>query len=97
MAETRTTDEFEALLSASKRASRALGVAPAQQRHAAIEAIAEAIDAAAPAILAANAEDLERGRESGLATGLLDRLLLDEARIAGLSVAAAACWIVSRN
>ena len=90
MAETRTTDEFEALLSASKRASRALGVAPAQQRHAAIEAIAEAIDAAAPAILAANAEDLERGRESGLATGLLDRLLLDEARIAGLSAAARA-------
>ena len=70
-------DELDALLTESKRASRSLGVAPAEQRHAAIEAIADAIEEAADAILAANADDLERGRASGLDAGLLDRLLLD--------------------
>ncbi|GEK81537.1 glutamate-5-semialdehyde dehydrogenase [Agrococcus baldri] len=90
MAETRATDDLEALLTESKRASRTLGVAPAQQRHTAILAIAEAIEQAAGAILAANADDLERGRANGLAQGMLDRLLLDRARIAGLADAARA-------
>jgi len=81
-------DELDALLTESKRASRSLGVAPAEQRHAAIEAIADAIEEAADAILAANADDLERGRASGLDAGLLDRLLLDASRIAGLAAAA---------
>ncbi|MCR8671162.1 glutamate-5-semialdehyde dehydrogenase [Agrococcus sp. HG114] len=83
-------DELETLLTESKRASRALGVAPAEQRHAAIAAIADAIEVAAERIRAANAEDLERGRANGLADGLLDRLLLDESRIAGLAAAARA-------
>ena len=33
-------DDFDALLTASQRAARALGVAEAEQRHAAIEGIA---------------------------------------------------------
>lgn len=83
-------DDFDALLTASQRAARALGVAEAEQRHAAIEGIAIAIEDAADAILAANADDLARGREAGLASGLLDRLLLDGSRIAGLASAARA-------
>src|SRR5690606_38833416 len=38
-------------------------------------------------VLAANATDLENGRTAGVATGLLDRLRLDETRIAGLASA----------
>lgn len=83
-------DDFDALLTASQRAARALGIAGAEQRHAAIDAIAAAIEDASGDILAANAEDLERGRADGLAEGLLDRLLLDEGRIAGLAAAARA-------
>ncbi|MGC5075628.1 glutamate-5-semialdehyde dehydrogenase [Agrococcus sp. DT81.2] len=83
-------DDFDALLTASQRAARALGVADAEQRHAAIAGIATAIEGATDEILAANAEDLERGRHAGLAAGLLDRLLLDEGRIAGLAAAARA-------
>lgn len=83
-------DDFDALLTASQRAARALGIAGAEQRHAAIDAIAAAIEDASGDILAANAEDLERGRADGLAEGLLDRLLLDEGRIAGLARAARA-------
>jgi glutamate-5-semialdehyde dehydrogenase len=81
-------EDFEQLLTASQRAARALGVAPAERRHAAIQAIAEAIESSADAILAANADDIERGRAAGLAEGLLDRLLLDNARIASLAAAA---------
>ncbi|MDR7234848.1 glutamate-5-semialdehyde dehydrogenase [Agrococcus sp. BE272] len=81
-------DDLDRLLTDAKRASRELGVAPAERRHAAITAIADAIERAGDAILVANAEDLERGRAGGLASGLLDRLLLDEARIAALAAAA---------
>ena len=81
-------DDFEQLLTESKRASRQLGIAPAEQRHAAIDAIAAAIERSAEAIIAANDADLRRGRDSGLAEGLLDRLLLDESRIAALAQAA---------
>lgn len=81
-------DDLDRLLTDAKRASRELGVAPAERRHAAITAIADAIERAGAAILAANAEDLERGRAAGLASGLLDRLLLDEGRIAALAAAA---------
>lgn len=82
------TDDFDALLLASQRASRTLGVAAASQRHDAIRAIADAIERSADDILAANAADLARGRDSGLAEGLLDRLLLDHSRIAALAAAA---------
>lgn len=81
-------DDLDALLHDAQRAARALATVPAPRRHAAVEAIAAGIEGAADAILAANAEDLERGRANGLATGLLDRLLLDPARIAGLAAAA---------
>lgn len=37
------------------------------------------------AILAANEKDMVRGREQGMPSGLLDRLMLNEARIAGMA------------
>lgn len=82
------TADFDALLTDAKRASRALGVAPSGQRRAAIEAIAVAIEGAVDEIVAANAADLERGRADGLPQGMLDRLMLDPERIAGLAGAA---------
>ena len=36
-------------------------------------------------ILAANAEDMQRAREKGLPPAMLDRLLLDEARVQGMA------------
>lgn len=81
-------DDFEQLLTDARAAARRIAVAGTEPRRAAVRAIAEAIEAAEAEILAANAEDLERGRGSGLAEGLLDRLLLDASRIAGLAAAA---------
>ncbi|TLF45491.1 glutamate-5-semialdehyde dehydrogenase [Halomonas urmiana] len=50
-------------------------------KNAALLAMAEALEQARGEVLAANARDLARGRESGLDAALLDRLALDEARL----------------
>ena len=66
----------------ARRASRVLATLDAETRNAALHAIADALIVRAPEILAANALDLEAGREAGLAPHLLDRLALDEVRVA---------------
>ncbi|MDN6300063.1 MAG: glutamate-5-semialdehyde dehydrogenase, partial [Micrococcaceae bacterium] len=50
----------------------------------ALRAIATALDERRASVIAANAEDLERGRAAGTSEGLLDRLKLDDARVDGL-------------
>ena len=69
----------------AKRASAALAAASAEKRSAAIVACADALLAACEDILAANARDLARAREAGMSAPLQDRLMLDEARIAGIA------------
>ena len=80
-----TADE---VLEVAKRArAAAIGLAKLNraQKDAALRAMAEALVAATPQVLAANAEDLARGRESGMAEGMLDRLALDEKRVAAMA------------
>jgi glutamate-5-semialdehyde dehydrogenase len=85
---------------AARQAARIVAKAPEAARSAAIASIADAIDHARPEILAANARDVANGREAGLAPAMIDRLHLDEARLAGLSRAvrevAAAPGLVGR-
>ena len=69
---------------AAKNAARVLSVAGTARKNAALEAIAAAIVARQGEILAANAADLEAGKAAGLRPALLDRLALDEGRIAGI-------------
>lgn len=80
-------DPFIDRLERARGAARGLAQATAAQKNAALAAIADAIEASVPQVVAANAVDLERGRETGLAAGLLDRLLLDEQRLHGLAAA----------
>jgi glutamate-5-semialdehyde dehydrogenase len=47
--------------------------------------MADALVDATDRVLAANAEDLARGRDSGMAEGMLDRLALDEARVSAMA------------
>lgn len=82
-----TTDAFLDRLSRARSAARRLATATAGQKNAALAAIADAIEESVPQIVEANALDLQRGRETGLAEGLLDRLMLDEARLRGLAAA----------
>ena len=54
-------------------------------KNAALLAMADAIDAAAETLKAENAKDLDAGRKNGLDAAMLDRLTLDDARIAGMA------------
>ncbi|MFC3745915.1 glutamate-5-semialdehyde dehydrogenase [Paenibacillus sp. GCM10012306] len=55
------------------------------QKNEALLVMATALQHEAAAIIAANAEDLERGRQNGTPESMLDRLALDEDRIAGIA------------
>ncbi|MEN2740827.1 glutamate-5-semialdehyde dehydrogenase [Microbacterium sp. X-17] len=70
---------------AAKEAARTVGLLSDERKRDALLAIADAIEAAEDAIVRANAEDLERGRATGLSEGLQDRLRLDPARVAALA------------
>ncbi|PFG40920.1 glutamate-5-semialdehyde dehydrogenase [Georgenia soli] len=70
---------------AAKQASRALATATRATKDAALHAMADALVAEAARIIDANGADLARGRENGMKESLLDRLALDEGRIAGIA------------
>jgi len=70
------------------RARKTLGflsMATAEDKNRALEYIAEALVDNADRIISANKLDLENGKKNGLSEGLLDRLMLDESRIQGIS------------
>lgn len=71
--------------SRAKAASRKLATASTATKNLALLAIADALEAEEVIILAANAQDMERGRASGLPEGLLDRLLLNSERLKAIS------------
>ena len=70
---------------AARRASRELALVGSAVKNAALERIAEALIEHTPEILEANQRDLRDGRESGLSPALLDRLALDELRVAAIA------------
>lgn len=68
----------------AREASRALTSA-GPKKDAALLAAADGLEREAPALLAANREDLETARAAGMSEALLDRLALSEARIRGMA------------
>lgn len=69
----------------AKRASRRLATANAANKNRALVAMADALGRRAAEILVENAEDVAEGRKNGLSPALIDRLLLDEQRLAGIA------------
>ena len=69
---------------AAREASRVLAVSTRESKDRALLAVGDAIVARQDEILAANEEDLERGRLGGTSDSLLDRLRLTPERIDGL-------------
>src|SRR5690554_1162827 len=65
----------------ARAASRVLASAPTAQKNQALLATAQALEAASGQLLAANAKDMQAGRDSGLDDAMLDRLELTPARI----------------
>ncbi|MGC5626657.1 glutamate-5-semialdehyde dehydrogenase [Georgenia sp. Z1344] len=78
-------EAVHAICAEAKEAGRALATATRATKDAALAAMADALVAGSTRIVAANAEDLERGRTTGMSPGLLDRLALDDARIAAIA------------
>jgi glutamate-5-semialdehyde dehydrogenase len=75
------------ICAAAKRAARTLAQLDTAVKDAALQAIAEALVARADEVLAANALDMQAGHEADLGDALLDRLRLDETRLAGIAAA----------
>jgi len=74
-------------LERAKEASRATAALTSDDKARALEAIAVALESNAARIIEANGEDIVRGRESGIGESLIDRLRLDEKRVAALASA----------
>ena len=68
----------------AKAAAAELAIAGAERKHAALIGAAEAVWARRDEIIAANLKDLDYGRDKGLSEAMMDRLMLDEARIGAM-------------
>ena len=77
--------EMNALGQAARASARTLREASNETKNKALHAAAAAIRAQASDILAANAMDVAAGKASGLTPALLDRLMLDAARIEAMA------------
>ncbi len=79
------TQSVTDLCRAAKAAARELAALDSAAKDRALLAVADALEARTPEILEANARDLDAGRESGLSDALMDRLALDERRVAAMA------------
>ena len=69
----------------ARAAAAELAYADPAAKTRALEAAADALEARCADLLAANGKDMDFGREKGLSPAMMDRLALDEARIAGIA------------
>ncbi|WP_298291282.1 glutamate-5-semialdehyde dehydrogenase [uncultured Litoreibacter sp.] len=68
----------------AKAAATELAMATAQAKEDALMAAADAVWAARADIIAANTKDMAFGRDKGLSPAMMDRLMLDEDRVASI-------------
>ncbi|MBD0380530.1 glutamate-5-semialdehyde dehydrogenase [Paenibacillus sedimenti] len=69
----------------AKQAAQSMGTLTTEQKNAALLLLADALVTEQQAIMEANSKDLQRGKESGISSSLLDRLALNESRIAAMA------------
>jgi glutamate-5-semialdehyde dehydrogenase len=80
-----TAEEVAELGRRARSAAAALAAIPRARKDAALLAMADALVAGSDRVVAANGEDLARGRDSGMAEAMLDRLALDAERVAAMA------------
>ena len=78
-------EQMTELAQRAKAASRELATLGTDEKNAGLLAMAEALEQNAGVLQEANALDLELGAKSGLSAAMLDRLKLDDQRIAGMA------------
>jgi glutamate-5-semialdehyde dehydrogenase len=69
----------------AKAASRTLGRLTTAEKNDCLLAMADALEQSSSTLQEANARDMAAGKEAGLSKAMLDRLKLDDARIAGMA------------
>jgi glutamate-5-semialdehyde dehydrogenase len=78
-------DQMTTLARQAKRAARELAKLSTAEKNGCLLAMAEALEAAGPELKAANALDLEGATQLNLSPAMLDRLTLDDKRVAGMA------------
>jgi glutamate-5-semialdehyde dehydrogenase len=78
-------EQMTTLAQQAKAASRELAKLGTQEKNACLLAMADALEENASALKQANALDMELGANLGLSSAMLDRLKLDDKRIAGMA------------
>ena len=79
------TEQMTQLAQQAKTASRELARLTTAEKNASLLVMADALEQNAPAIRIGNALDMESGAKMGLSSAMLDRLKLDDQRIAGMA------------
>ena len=79
--------DIKQLALACRDAAQAVAMLTTAQKNALLESMAKALEDDAVAILAANADDLEAARAKSIGSAMLDRLALDNKRLAGIAAA----------
>jgi glutamate-5-semialdehyde dehydrogenase len=79
------TEQMTALAKQARAASRELARLTTDEKNRCLLAMADALEKNADAIKTANAKDMETGASLGLSSAMLDRLKLDDKRIAGMA------------
>src|SRR5271169_3766339 len=79
------TEQMTRLAKQAKAASRELAQLTTAEKNACLLVMATALEQNAAAIKEANALDMEAGAQHGLSAAMLDRLKLDDKRIAGMA------------
>ena len=70
----------------AREAARELALASTAQKNAALEAMARRIEARTGAILEANKNDIDAARGKGRDEAFIDRMALNEARVAAMAI-----------
>ncbi len=79
------TEQMTQLAKQAKIASRELAQLTTAEKNNCLFAMAEALEKSGEALKIANAKDMEAGAKMGLSSAMLDRLKLDDKRIAGMA------------
>ena len=78
-------EQMTELAKQARAASRELAKLTTAEKNTALLAMADALEQNTPALKTANALDMETGAKMGLSGAMLDRLKLDDKRIAGMA------------
>jgi len=82
---TKNVQIMRAIGQRARAAAHELALAPTEAKNVALKAAAAALRRATPDILAANAKDTAAAKEAGRPSAFVDRLMLDESRVAAIS------------